>query len=99
MNKERIILLTALFLFSLFGTAFAQSEDEALRLHKQGLVAYEGGYWGDALFCFEKSLEIYRSLNRLEGYINLINIGMVYNSLGQYQESLKYYEEAGLNGL
>ena len=98
MQKGMIGLLTVLFLVPMLyvGTlAFAQSEDEALKLNKRGMEAYQHGRYQEALGYYESSLRILRSLNHLEGIsANLNNIGAVYNSLSQYEKSLSYYEES-----
>lgn len=40
-RKIIIFALSSVFLISLLGTAFGQSEGEALRLYKQGMEAYQ----------------------------------------------------------
>src|SRR3990167_2135183 len=77
------------------GTAFAQSEDEGVRVYNQGQEAAKYGRYQEALGYYERSLKIFRSLNHLVGISATLNeIGLVYNNLGQYQEALKYYDES-----
>ncbi|MBI3582680.1 MAG: tetratricopeptide repeat protein [Nitrospinae bacterium] len=95
MKTKAISLLIILFMIGLGVDGFAQSADEAVKLYKQGMEAYQYGRYQESLNYFERSLKISRSLNHLKGIsANLNNIGDVYNSLGQYQEALKYYEES-----
>src|SRR3989338_5053300 len=69
------------------GTAFAQSEDEALKLNKRGMEAYQHGRYQEALKYFEEALKIRRELNIPQKIaISLNNIGGVYSSLGQYDK-------------
>ncbi|MBI4838033.1 MAG: CHAT domain-containing protein [Nitrospirae bacterium] len=94
-RKIAFLLLFPLFVIGLAGTAFAQSEDEAVKLYQQGQEAQKYGRYQEALSYFEKSLEINKKLGHLQGIsANLNYIGAVYDSLGQYEKALTYYEES-----
>jgi len=93
--KRKIFLFIVLFFIGVAGTAFAQSEDEALRLYNQGMEAAKYGRYQEALGYFESSLRDFHALNHLQGIsVSLNNIGEVYDSLGQYEKALSYYEES-----
>ena len=96
--KKVLIILAGVLLVSMLCVetiAFAQSADEAVKLYKQGMEAYQYGRYQESLNYFERSLKISRSLNHLKGIsANLNKIGDVYNSLRQYEKALTYHEEA-----
>lgn len=68
MNKRGIILLVALFVMALVETAFTQSEDEAIRLNKQGEGAHRQGKYEEALRYFEEALKLNEGTQRTKAY-------------------------------
>lgn len=89
--KKIQILLLVLFVVGIVGPAHSQIDD-ALKLFKQGKEAFNQGQYQEALNSFERSLKIFHSINHLEGIsVNLNEIAIVYETLGQYEKALSYY--------
>ncbi|MBI5195537.1 MAG: hypothetical protein HZA10_04350 [Nitrospirae bacterium] len=62
-DKKITLLFLVIFAIVLAGTAFAQSEDEALKLYQEGQEAQKNGKYQEALGYFGRSLRIFCALN------------------------------------
>jgi CHAT domain-containing protein len=83
-----ILLLSARLLY-------AQSEQNILKVYKQGYEAYQQGKYEEALSFYEHSLKLAQGERFRQGIVmNLIGTGFVYGLLGHYDKAVPRLEEA-----
>jgi|694.fasta_scaffold41450_3 tetratricopeptide (TPR) repeat protein len=68
---------------------------EADRLLEQGIEKCQIGQVQEALFSWDKALQIYRELNNRPGMASSLgNLGNIFQSLGQYQTAIDYQQQS-----
>jgi tetratricopeptide (TPR) repeat protein len=98
--KRLSILSITLFLMTLFcfGAAFGQSESDGGKLIREGqeirTKAQSRADLDKAIKKFEEALAVFEKARSERGKAAALNnIGLVYNSLGQYSKALEYCEK------
>ncbi|MEA5466939.1 CHAT domain-containing protein [Leptothoe sp. PORK10 BA2] len=77
--------------------AWAQTDlsSQADRLRDEGLELYRVSQWRQALDNWQQALELYRQAGDRGGEATTLgNIGVIYNSLGDYPQALDYQEQS-----
>ena len=68
---------------------------EADRFLQQGIKQYQNGQFTVALQSWEQALKIYREIKNIQGESAALgNIGLVYNSLGDYPKAIDYHQQS-----
>ncbi len=80
-----LILMIALIISCSAGRSY----DRVAKINDIGIECLKNKMYQDAVFWFEKTLEIDSSN---EAALN--NLGICYEALGQYKEAMKYYDKA-----
>lgn len=95
MKKRMSFLLILLFSVGILGCASLKAKNDAVSFYGQCQKILEHDKHEEALDCFEKSLQIFRSLDIQDGIsANLVNIGELYRTHGEYDKALNYFDES-----
>ena len=71
------------------------NKNEADKLHNQAIELYNKGQFKESIFLYNKSLSIWKSLNREDKISDLLYAtGLAYHRLDKYKIAISFYEQA-----